>query len=148
MSFSKALKEACICLDLKSNTKQAVVEELVDLMVAEGKIKDREETVSAVMERERKMSTGMQFGVAIPHGKTNTVENLVTALGFKREGMDFASFDGQPSRIFVMTISPINRTGPHIQYLSEISKLLNRPSVRKQLLEAGTKEEVLTILAD
>jgi PTS system nitrogen regulatory IIA component len=148
MSLKKALTRETITPELKGVTKNAVIEELVDMLVAAGKVKDRLVALRAVLERERKMSTGMQSGIAIPHGKTETVENLVTAFGIKREGIDFDSLDGQPARIFVMTLSPENRTGPHIQFLAEISRQLNDPSVRDRLLQANTADEILGILAD
>ena len=121
---------------------------MIDLLAQEGKIGDRDETLAAVMERERKMSTGMQFGVAIPHGKTGGVSEMATAVGLKKDGVEFGSLDGEPSRIFIMTISPKNRTGPHIQYLSEISKLLTQESVRNKLLEADTPEAVIELLTE
>ena len=148
MSLKKALLRETITPELKSATKEAVIEELVDMLVAVGKVKDRLVALHAVLERERKMSTGMQNGIAIPHGKTETVDSLVTAFGIKREGIDFDSLDGQPARIFVMTLSPENRTGPHIQFLAEISRQLNDPSIRERLLKATTADEILNILAD
>lgn len=148
MNFKETLNNGCFCLELKNNTKEGIIEEMIDLMVDAGKIKDRAAALNAVLEREKRMSTGMQYGVAIPHGKTNTVDGLVTAFALKKQGVDFASVDGQMSKIFVMTVSPINKTGPHIQYLSEISKLLQSPVIRKRLLEASTVEEIKGILSD
>ena len=92
------------------------------------------------------MSTGMQNGIAIPHGKSDTVNSLVAAVGLRPEGIDFDAIDDQPCSIFVLTVSPVNRTGPHIQFLAEISRLLNDASVREELLSADTEEEVLRIL--
>ena len=148
MSLKKSLIRETITPALQGVTKEAVIEELVELLVAAGRIKDRMAAVRAVLERERKMSTGMQNGIAIPHGKTDTLDGLVTALGIKREGLDFDSLDGQPARIFVMTLSPENRTGPHIQFLAEISRQLNDPSIRERLLQATTTDEILNILAE
>lgn len=148
MNFRKVLTNGCFCLNLKSDTKKGIIEEMVDMLFAAGKIKDREAALNAVLDRERKMSTGMQFGVAIPHGKTNTVEDLVTVLALKKEGVEFSSLDGKPSTIFVMTISPSNQTGPHMQYLTEISKLLNVPSIRERLLAAASEEDVLKLLTN
>ena len=146
MDLRATLKKGCFALDLKSSTKQGVIEEMIGLLVAAGRIPDRHAALVAVMDRERKMSTGMQCGVAIPHGKTDTVEDLAVAFALKKDGIDFGALDGQPSRIFVMTISSTTRTGPHIQYLAEISKVLNIPSVRERLLNAGTIDELMEIL--
>ena len=147
MNLKKALTPETIAPELKGTTKDAVIEELVDLLVAAGRIKDRLAALRAVLERERKMSTGMQSGIAIPHGKTATVDGLVAAFGIKREGVNFESLDGLPAHIFVMTLSPENRTGPHIQFLAEISRQLNDPQIRERLLQAATADDILNILA-
>jgi mannitol/fructose-specific phosphotransferase system IIA component (Ntr-type) len=131
---------------LKADTKDGVIEEMIGMLDRSGRLPDRAAALSAVMEREQKMSTGMQFGIAIPHGKTDTVPALATAVALKPEGIDFSSLDGEPSRIFVMTVSPVSDTGPHVQYLSEISKLLNQPPLREELLACTTEEEMKAVL--
>jgi PTS system nitrogen regulatory IIA component len=97
------------------------------------------------MERERKMSTGIQHGVAIPHAKTKAVKNLVACIGLKKEGVDFASLDGEPSRIFIMTLSPVDRVGPHVQFLAEISMVIKTEEAREHLLQAKSAQEVLSV---
>ena len=148
MDFASTLKNGCVVLALKSTTKSDLIEEMVDILVAAGKISDRAAAIQAVMDREQKMSTGMQLGVAFPHGKTDTVQDLVVLLALKKEGVDFASLDGQPSRIFVMTLSPITRTGPHIEYLAQIGRRLDSARVRARLLEARTAQEIIGILQE
>ena len=147
MDFETALREGCYKLELAARTKREAIEELLDMLVGTGKISDRQAVLDAILEREEKMSTGLQHGVAIPHAKTENVEDLVTAFGMKREGIDFGALDGQPSRIFVMTLSSVLRTGPHLEYLSEISRLLNSEPVRERLLEAESTDEVIKILS-
>ncbi len=147
MNLKKALKIEAIAAELKATTKDGVIENLVDMLVSAGKIKDRLEALRAVLEREKKMSTGMQSGIAIPHGKTDSVDELVAAFGIKHAGVEFDSLDGLPARIFVMTLCPTTRTGPHIQFLAEISRQLNDPMIRERLLQATSAEEILNILA-
>jgi PTS system nitrogen regulatory IIA component len=146
MSFKKPLTVETICLDLKGTTKDAILAEMVDLLTASGCIRDRDAVLKAVTDREKRMSTGMQNGIAIPHGKTESVDCLVAALGIKKDGVDFGALDGQPSHIFVMTVSPDSRTGPHIQFLAEISRPLNDATVRNRLMAATSREEVLHLL--
>jgi len=146
MNLKKPLTVETICLDLKGTTKEAILAEMVDLLVASGHIRDRDAVLKAVLEREKRMSTGMQNGIAIPHGKTDSVDCLIAALGIKRSGVDFGALDGQPSTIFVMTVSPDSRTGPHIQFLAEISRPLNDSAVRSKILAATSREEVLKLL--
>ena len=142
MNLKKAISADTITLSLKGATKEAIIEEMIDLLMAAGKIrdlKDRKEVLKAVLDRERKMSTGMQNGIAIPHGKTDRVESLIAAIGVKKEGMDFGSLDGQPSKIFVMTLSPDTRTG--------ISRQLSDPAVRERILNAAKPDDVMSILS-
>ena len=146
MIGKKPLTVETISLDLRGNDKEEVLAEMVDLLAASGHIRDKEAVLKAVTDRERRMSTGMQNGIAIPHGKTDSVDCLVAALGIKREGIDFGALDGQPSTIFVMTVSPDSRTGPHIQFLAEVSRPLNDASVRAKILSAASREEVLKLL--
>ena len=146
MIGKKPLTVETISLDLKGNDKEEILAEMVDLLAASGHIRDKEAVLKAVTDREKRMSTGMQNGIAIPHGKTDSVDCLVAALGIKREGIDFGALDGQPSTIFVMTVSPDSRTGPHIQFLAEVSRPLNDASIRAKILSAASREEVLRLL--
>ena len=147
MNVKRILNEEAILLNLQGTTKQAIIQEMIDFLAVKDRIIDREAALKAVMDREQKMSTGMQHGVAIPHGKTDSVERLVAMLALKREGIDFGSMDGKPSTIFLMTLSPVKQTGPHIQFLSEISQILNDPVRREALLAAQSVTDVLRVLS-
>jgi PTS system nitrogen regulatory IIA component len=145
MNLKKVLSPDTVWVDLKADTKQGIIEEMIDRLVAAGKIKDRDAALQAVLEREAKMSTGMQNGVAIPHGKTDSVKSLVAAVGLNKAGVDFDSMDGVPATIFIMTVSPAKRTGPHMQFLAEVSRLLGSSSEREKLLACRTHNEILTL---
>jgi len=147
MNVKRILNEEAILLNLQGTTKEAIIQEMIDFLAAKDRIKDRESALKSVMDREQRMSTGMQHGVAIPHGKTDSVERLVAMLALKREGIDFGSMDGKPSTIFLMTLSPVNQTGPHVQFLSEISQILNDPIRREALLAAQSVADVLRVLS-
>ena len=135
---------------LKSRTKREVMAELADLLVADGAVapENRAAILTALLEREGKMSTGMQLGVAIPHAKTSAVKGLVTAVALSPEGVDFDSLDGQPSRIFVVTVSPPSDVGTHIRFLADISRQLSSEHVRGKLLDAKTGAEMVAALCD
>ena len=148
MNLRKVLSPELISLGLKASTKQEVVEELVDLLMRGGRINDRDAALQAVLERESKMSTGIQHGVAIPHGKTSAVNDLVACVAVKPEGIDFESLDGEPSTIFIMTLSPLNKTGPHVQFLAEISRLLKTAESRERILKVTSKQELLSVLLE
>lgn len=146
MNIAKTLSVDTLFLGLKSNTKNELIAEMVDKLMAVGKVSDRETLLQALYAREKKMSTGMQNGIAIPHAKTAAVDSLVAAVGIHREGMDFNCMDGQPAHIFIMAISPINRTGPHIQFLAEISRILSNSDIRDKMLKAASAEELLNLM--
>ncbi len=147
MNLKKLLGKENVFLDLKSSSKEDIIKEIIDRLVVSGKIKDREAALEAVLTREEKMSTGMENGIAIPHGKTDSVDHLITAVALKKEGVDFDSMDGQASKIFIVTVSPQSRSGPHIQFLAEVSKLLKEPEAREMLLAARTVEEVIRVFS-
>ncbi len=148
MNFSETFRRGAVLLDIKGQNKKAIITEMIDALVTTGKLPSdkREVAINAVMERERHMATGMQSGVAIPHGKSPLLTDFVTALGIKKVGVDFGAQDGQLCRIFVMTLSSTTQVGPHMQYLAEISKRLSLPLVRQCLLDAKTDQEVIDIV--
>ncbi len=146
MNLKKVLSPDTVWVDLKADTKKGIIQEMIDRLVAAGRIEDRDAVLQAVLEREDKMSTGMQNGVAIPHGKTDAVKELVTAVGLQKAGVNFDSMDGSPCTIFIMTLSPAKRAGPHIQFLAEVSRLISQPAEREKLLAAKTHAEIYEIL--
>lgn len=146
MNLRKVLSRSVISCDLPGRSKDEVLHALMDILMTTGKVRDREAAMKSILDREQKMSTGIQNGVAIPHGKTDVVDDLVACFGIKREGIDFDALDGEKSRIFIMTLSPVNRSGPHVQFLAEISQLLTDAEKRDKLLHASTTDEVLDIL--
>jgi len=146
MNLKKILSPDTVWVDLKANTKEGIIEEMVDRLLAAGKIKDRAAVLEAILHREAKMSTGMQNGIAIPHGRTDSVETLTAAVGINKKGVDFDALDGKPSTIFIMTLSPVRRAGPHMQFLAEVSRLLTQPEAREKLLSAHTHAEIYTFL--
>jgi PTS system nitrogen regulatory IIA component len=148
MNLKKLLTKDTICLHLKGTSKESIINELLDILYATGKIRDRDAAYSAVMDREKKMSTGMKHGIAIPHGKTASVEDLVACIGISESPVDFDSLDGEPCRIFIMTLSTLEKTGPHLQFLAEISLLFKSSEKRGEILKAASAEEVLRILSD
>lgn len=147
MNPKRVLAKETIILRLKSATKDGVIEELIDVLVNSGKVKDRKAALKAVMDREKKMSTGLQNGIAIPHGKTDTIECLIAAIGLSPSGIPFDSLDGKPAQIILLTVSPASRTGPHIQFLADVSRVLHNEQTRQRVLSATHEEEILDLLS-
>ena len=148
MNLKTVLTAETISLHLKGSSKEEIINELLDILVAAKKIQDRSAAHSAVMEREYKMSTGMKHGIAIPHGKSDTIHDLAACIGISDKPIDFDSLDHEPCRIFIMTLSPVEKTGPHLQFLAEISLLFKSAEKRQEILNASSADAVLKILSE
>lgn len=146
MNLKRLLTTESILPNLKPGSKEEVIRQIVDFVAYSGKISDKAVALDAILTRESKMSTGMQNGIAIPHGKTDTVDQLVAVVAICKEGTEFDAMDGKPVHIFILTLSPATRAGPHIQFLAEISKVLSRPELTEQLIAATTTPEILSLL--
>lgn len=138
----KVLDPASIVMELKAENKYDSIKELVDVLAWNGKIKDKENVLEAVWERESTMSTGMQYGVAIPHSRTDAVNRITVAIGFKHSGIDFQALDGLPSRVIILLLSPLDEVSPHIQFLSAISTYLNTQENVNRLLRCENIEAI------
>jgi Kef-type K+ transport system membrane component KefB/mannitol/fructose-specific phosphotransferase system IIA component (Ntr-type) len=136
----------CISFNLKGQTKEQIITEMVDLLAAQGRLPDRDMVLADVFERERTMETGMEHGVALPHAKTDGVNCLEVALGIKKEGIDFGAIDGEKSRLFILIVSPKNATGPHISFLAGMSALLIDEDFCEELINAASPDHVLELL--
>ncbi|MCX5777208.1 MAG: PTS sugar transporter subunit IIA, partial [Candidatus Firestonebacteria bacterium] len=134
MKIAEFLSKDCIKLGLVSKTKKDVLGEMVDVLAAAGKIKNKQKVIEALLEREELGSTGIGQGVAIPHGKTDEVSGLISAFGLSREGVSFDTLDGDPVSIFFLLLAPHNASGMHLKSLAKISGLLKDKYFRKALL--------------
>ena len=104
MNLRTVLTPETVNLHLKGTSKEAIIDELLDMLVQAGKVKDKAVARACVLDREQKMSTGMKHGIAIPHGKTDSVSDLVACIGISDHPVDFDSRDQEPCRIFIMTL--------------------------------------------
>ena len=131
---------------LKSDNKEAIIEELVGCLKVGDAITDRDKVLQAVLEREKIMSTGIGDGIAIPHGKSDAVIGLAAALGTHKRGVEFESLDGEPAYVFFLLVSPADVSGPHIKALARISRLLKNDDFKRKLIDAPTPGEILKII--
>jgi PTS system nitrogen regulatory IIA component len=132
---------------LESKTKKDVIKELVELLVKSGKVKDKKKMVQT-LEREELGSTGIGQGIAIPHGKSDTVSDLAAAFGLSPDGISFDSLDGEPVNIFFLLVAPEGAAGAHLKALARISSLLKDKYFRKSLVSAKTPEDVIKIIQE
>jgi len=130
-----------IKIPLQARSKEDVLRELVQVIATNHNVEEPEEVLRAVREREAVLSTGIGNGVAIPHGKSPLVPELVMAAGCTAAPVEFDSLDGQPVQLLFMLVGPETAAGPHIKALSRISRLIRRDSIREKLANAKTPEE-------
>lgn len=142
MKVSELLKPEFIIPELKGETKEEIINELIDLFNSDPRIEDIEKVRNAVLEREKIMSTGVGKGFAIPHGKTNAVKEIVGAFGRAKEGVDYEALDGNPVNLVFLLVGKDNLISTHIKLLSRISRLMNKDDFRHRLKEAGNAEEI------
>jgi fructose-specific phosphotransferase system IIA component len=146
MVLTQILERECIKVPLTGNDKESVITELVNLLDANKLLTDKNEVLQAVLSRESTRSTGIGSGIAIPHGKCNGVKDLVMAMGISHKGIDFQSIDGKPVHIIVLLASPMDRTGPHIQALAQISRLMLDEEFRNKLQNAQSAQELYELI--
>ncbi len=145
-ALMRLINPAAVALRLKGSTKEEVIDELVGLLAKNGSLKDPEQVKEDVLAREKSMSTGMQHGIAIPHGKSDGIESMAVVVGLKPEGINFGSLDGLPSKVFIMVVSPKKDCGPHVQFLAVIAAILRDKELVERILQAKDSEEVVRLI--
>lgn len=148
MNLTRILNPDCIRVPLQGTDKQSVITELVDLLDSGGLLLDRNVVLDAVLTREKTKTTGIGSGIAIPHGKCKGVKQLIMALGIADKPIDFESIDGKPVSIIVLLVSPIDQTGPHIQALAQISRLMLDEPFKQKLQNVSSADEAYKLLSD
>jgi fructose-specific phosphotransferase system IIA component len=148
MILTQILQPTCVKVPLDSAEKDAAITELVNLLDKNRLLQNRQVALDAVFTRERTRSTGIGSGIAIPHGKCNAVKELVMALGIAREPIEFQSIDGKPVSILILLVSPTDKTGPHIQALARISRLMLDSTFKSTLEQALSAEAAYRLLSE
>lgn len=144
--LSEVLSPELVTVDLQGRDKREIIRNMLDLICATGKVKDRELALRDLFDHEAGMSTGMENGIAIPHAKSDAVDGLIAAVGVSKRKIDFECLDRKPAQIFVMTLSPKLAGDQHIRFLAEIGRLLSDKAMRKRMLEAKSDGELLKTL--
>ncbi|MDR2445055.1 MAG: cation:proton antiporter [Spirochaetaceae bacterium] len=136
----------CIVMDLKGETREEIIAELVQHLAYKGKLDDYDLVLHDVLQRESIMSTGMERGIAIPHAKTEGVKETAVAIGIKKTGADFGSVDGENTRIVILVVSPLKKHTRHIQFLSTISTIFKDKELVESVVNAETPSGIIETL--
>src|SRR4029453_5166358 len=146
MRLTEILKPTNIKVPLQAKVKNEAIAELVNMLAANGEVKDPKKVLDSVLDREATRTTGIGNGLAIPHGKCNGTDHLGSAVGKPATPIDFQAIDGRPVNIIWMLNSPPDKTGPHIHALARISRLMTLDKFRAPLLSAKTAQEAYDII--
>ena len=146
MKLSKFCDENLIVFNLKARTKDEVIEELVDVAAGSNMIKDRDELLADIRERENLVTTGVGYGVAFPHAKTKSAKGIVIAFGVSKDGIEFDAMDHKPVHLFFLIAAPEDAVGAHLNVMARLSYLMKSEENREKLLAANSPGDVLALM--
>jgi PTS system nitrogen regulatory IIA component len=132
--------------EISSTDKRGVIREFAGLLKSRDRIKDEEELVRVLLEREALGSTGIGDGVAIPHAKLHPIREMIVAFGRSDQGVEYDSMDARPVHLFFLLVTPDDRPGEHLRALARISRILKNAALREQLRRVPGREEILKLI--
>lgn len=146
MKLSKFCDETLVDFNLKANDKDGVIEELVDLVSRSTMVKDRDQLLADIRERENLVTTGVGYGVAFPHAKTSSVKGIVIAFGRSTNGVDFDAMDHKAVHLFFLIAAPEDAIGAHLNVMARLSYLMKSEENRNKLMNAASPGDVLALM--
>ena len=150
MSLASLLSAEQIIPEMKASERWPAIVELIDLLVQQSRIKpeDRDSILASLKQREETMSTGIGFGIAIPHASSDRIGEVVAAFGRSSTGIEFDALDNAPVKFVRLFIVPKNQFQTHLRTLASIAKFLNDRSTRENLATAPSAQDILAIFRD
>lgn len=148
MNISDILKEGFIIADLKAADKQETLIEVSLFLESKGVIQDHDKLLQALLKREQLGSTGIGDNMAIPHAKSDDIEQIVTVFARSQKGIDFDSLDRKPVHFVFMLLAPSASTGLHLKALAKIARLFKNSSLRENILKAESASEIYTVIRE
>ena len=144
MKIQDILFRKAILIDLKAQPKNSLLTQMAHFLSSLYNLKDPETITQKILEREQEVSTGIGYGIAVPHTRTNMVSQLCIVAGRCVKGIEFDSLDEQPVHLLFMLVSPEDNSDDHRTILSSISKIMSYEDMREKLLAATTPKDFLT----
>lgn len=148
MKIADILKKDSIIPDLKGANKEEVLREITDFLKTQDLVKDKEALLKTLIEREKLGSTGIGENVAIPHGKSDELSQIVTVFARSLNGVDFEALDQKPVHFVCMVIAPSNSTGQHLKALARISRIFKNQNLRDGILSLKDADEIYSLLLE
>ena len=148
MRLTDILQAECVKVPLESDSKEHAIYELVDVLADQVGIENRDQLKKAVWQRELTRTTGIGHGVGIPHGKSEGITKLCMAIGRTAKPIEFGSIDRKPVDLILLLASPADQTGPHIQALATISRMLTNADFRGAIRTAASGQSLYQIICE
>lgn len=148
MFLSSLMEESLISCDLVARSKDEVIEEMAELFISSAVVTDREDFCNAIKRREEIESTAIGGGVAIPHGRADSVCKLKVAFGRSKKGVKFDAIDKRPVNIIFMIAAPLDARKQYLQAVTKIARLLKSRVMREALLAANIPVDVMKVIGD
>lgn len=145
MLLSQAIDPRCVLVPTAATERFAIIRELVESMACAGLIPDADAVARAVLAREEMRSTGIGYGLAVPHAKCDGPARLCVAIGRPPTPVDFRSVDGRPCELVILLVSPPNETAAHVQSLARISRMWLKDAFRLSIREAPDAQTLLSV---
>lgn len=148
MLLSELIQPDLVKLKLEAHTKWEAIEELVDHLISSHELRftSRHEVVEAVVAREKSLSTGLEHGLAVPHGSVDCVTDILAAIGISSHGLPFDTLDGKPARLVVLLIIPRGAFQQHVRTLAGIARLARNRELRERIVNAVTEDDVVDVI--
>jgi len=146
MKIDEILTKESVIADLLGDNKVEVIKEMTQCLKKNNFIKNDQALFETLMEREKLGSTGIGENVAIPHGKSDEVTQIITVLARSKNGVEFESLDQKPVHFVCMVIAPAHSTGQHLKVLARISRIFKNQGLREDILNAGNSDSIYSIL--
>ncbi|MCH1430753.1 MAG: PTS sugar transporter subunit IIA [Chlamydiales bacterium] len=143
-SFVNCLSEDLV-INLKSDTRDQVLDEMIDLLSRSDRLVDREAFHQAILEREKIVSTGIGMGVAFPHAKLPDYDDFFIVIGIHKDGVDWNALDGNPVKLVFMIGGPDDRQTQYLKILSSLTMAIKDENVRKKVKELEQASEIIDL---
>lgn len=146
MKLSKFCGEDLISFELRAQIKDQTIKELVDLASSSKLVKEADQLLKDILEREKLVTTGVGYGVAFPHAKSKAVRGIIIVFGRSKQGIDFDSMDKKPVHLFFLIAAPEDAIGAHLNVMARLSFLMKSEKNRDKLMRINSPKELLEVL--
>ena len=147
MRIQDILQKNAIILNLEAVNKTELLKQMAQYLASLYDLKDKAIIVQKILDREAEMSTGIGFGIAIPHARVEGIDRVFMIAGRLFKGIEFNAIDEQPVHLVFMMLSPANTTNPYTQILSALSRIMSYEEIRQSLIQTDSPESFLNVIA-